>query len=82
MVKLWYIRLRCYVFLLQGLKEPPASETEEQEIYILATRWRGGLEKHRHAEITYSDINDLGLRVVAKNNDGPHLAEMCHPVGS
>ena len=46
---------------------------------MLAVRWRKELEKHRHAEINYSDINDLGLRVVSKINDGPHLSQLCQP---
>ncbi|XP_067933961.1 uncharacterized protein [Watersipora subatra] len=65
--------------LLKGLKEPPLSAKEEQEIYVLAIKWRSQLEKHRHTEINYSDVNDLGLRVISKIDDGPHLAEICQP---
>jgi len=64
--------------LLQGLKEPPEENDEEQQIYHLATNWRGGLLKYRHNETLYSDVNDLGLRVVSQNSGGPRLAEICH----
>ena len=67
------------ILLTQGLSEPPDDAQEEQQVYNLATRWRASLLRFQRSHVAYSDVNDLGLRVVMRNESGPRLAELCQP---
>ncbi|XP_006816421.1 uncharacterized protein LOC100368833 [Saccoglossus kowalevskii] len=65
---------------VKGLQEPPEEETcDEMQATALAIQWKRKFDRHRMIESSYTETDDLGLRIVNKNITAPTLTEIFIP---